>query len=155
MKVLILYHTKTGHTLEAADAVAEGIRSSGSTAHLVSLGEFSPEGLSDYGGFIVASPCWTGSLTPDGVAFPVSKVLKDLSPGALAGLKCGGISVHSGIGGETTVGTIGRLLSEKGCQAFAPGPVARAGVPFSLWRGPSVRSEDEERFAAYGAEFAS
>jgi menaquinone-dependent protoporphyrinogen IX oxidase len=29
MKVLILYHTKTGPTLEAANATAEGIRSAG------------------------------------------------------------------------------------------------------------------------------
>jgi menaquinone-dependent protoporphyrinogen IX oxidase len=35
MKVLILCFTKTGHTLEAANATAEGIRSVGSEADLL------------------------------------------------------------------------------------------------------------------------
>ena len=45
------------------------------------------------------------------------------------------------------------LLSKKGCKDYRPGPVAKAGVPFSLWKGPSVGPQDEERFKAYGAEF--
>jgi len=35
VRILFLYYSKTGHTLEAARATAEGIRSAGSEADLV------------------------------------------------------------------------------------------------------------------------
>ena len=44
-------------------------------------------------------------------------------------------------------------MSQKGCEDYRPGPVARAGVPFSVWKGPSVGARDAEIFKAYGAEF--
>jgi len=153
MNVTILYYTKTGHTLQAAEAVAAGIRSAGSEAGLVAVRDFAPELLADSAGLIVASPCWAGSITPSGVSRPVRKVLASLRAEALAGKRCGGISVHSKMGGETTVKTLGKLLSAKGCDDYRPGPAAKAGVPFSLWKGPSVKPRDEQRFRAYGAEF--
>ena len=155
MKILILYHTKTGHILEAADAVAEGIRSAGSDVDLIPVRDFDPGQLADYDALIVASPCWGGSITPSGVAFPILQALNGLGPDALGDAKCAGISVHSGTGGETTIRTIGEILTRKGCQAYTPGPVARAGIPFSLWKGPSVPPEDEARFVAFGREFAT
>ena len=39
MKVLVLYHTKTGPTLEVVTAVAEGSRAAGSEAELVGAAE--------------------------------------------------------------------------------------------------------------------
>ena len=57
--------------------------------------------------------------------------------------------------GHTTVETLGRLLACKGCEDYRPGPAAKAGTPFSLWKGPSVGAEDEARFKAYGAGFAT
>ena len=153
MKVLILYYTKTGHTLEAANATAAGIRSAGSEADLVTVKNFRPQTIADYDALIVGSPCWAGSITPGGVAKPVLRTLAFLPSDSLKGKRCGGISVHSGTGGETTVRTIGRLLTEKGSEDYRHGPAARAGVPFSLWKGPSVAAEGEERFRAYGAHF--
>ena len=153
MKVLILYHTKTGHTLEAANATAEGIRSAGSQADLVSAKNWNPTALANYDALIVGSPCWAGSVTSSGVATPITRALDSLAPGALQGKRCSGISVHSGMGAETTVRTIGEILAQKGAADYRPGPVARAGVPLSLWKGPSVSVEDEERFRAFGAEF--
>jgi flavodoxin len=155
MKVLILYYTKTGHTLEAANATAQGIRSAGSEADLVTVKAFDAADLAHYDALIVGSPCWAGSLTPLGVAEPMVKALDALAPGSLAGKRGSGISVHSGIGGATTVRTIGEILAQKGCEDYRPGPVARAGVPFSLWKGPSVSREDEARFTAFGAEFVT
>ena len=43
----------------------------------------------------------------------------------------------------------------RGAKDYRPGPAAKAGVPFSLWKGPSVSSQDEERFKAYGAQFVA
>jgi len=153
MRVLVLYYSKTGHTLEAAKATAEGIRSAGSEAHLVAVDDVRAAALPDHEGLILGSPCWAGSVTPWGVATPVLRALDSLPPDALKGKRCGGISVHSQMGGKTTVVTLGRLLSQKGCEDYRPGPAAKAGVPFSLWKGPSVGAQDEARFRAYGAGF--
>ena len=153
MKVLILYYTRTGHTLEAAQAAAEGIRSAGSEAALIPLNEFEAADLTAADALIVGSPCWAGSMTPMGIALPMYRALKDLPETAASGKRCGGISVHAGMGGETTVATIGKVLAQKGCTDYLPGPAARAGSPLSLWTGPEVSPEDLARFRAYGAAF--
>ena len=79
MRVLILYYSKTGHTLEAANATAEGIRSAGSAADMTDVKGFLPEDVAAYDGFIVGSPCWAGSVTPWGVAKPVLNAFRMFS----------------------------------------------------------------------------
>lgn len=155
MKVLILYHSKTGHTLEAVTATAEGIKSTGSEVDLIEAADFKAEMMTDYQGFIVGSPCWAGSITGSGVAGPVARALKSLSAKSLESKRCGSVSVYSIAGGENTVGALGKLLKKKGCTDYKTGPVAKAGVPFSTWTGPSVTAEDEEQYKYYGAEFVS
>lgn len=155
MKVLILYYSKTGHTLEAVNATAEGIRSAGSEADLVPVADFTADSLSPYDGLIIGSPCWAGSVTGVGIAMPLLHPLKHLPADCLKGKRCGGISVHCATGGASTVKAIGKLLSGKGCTDFRPGPAARAGLPLSPWKGPSVSERDEQRFSAYGAEFVT
>ena len=155
MKIMVLYYSKTGHTLEAATATASGIRRAGSEADLVAVNNFRAAAVADCDGLILGSPCWAGSITAGGVAVPVHRALDSLPPDCLKGKRCGGISVHSKMGGKSTVKTLGRLLSRKGCEDYRPGPVAQAGVPFSLWKGPSVAARDEERFKDYGAAFVA
>ncbi len=155
MKLLILYHSKTGHTLEAVNAVAEGIRSAGSTVDLVAVSDFQAASVSDYDGLIAGSPCWAGSITGKGVAGPVSRALNSLPTECLKGKRCGGLSVHAKAGGKNTVMALGKLLSLKGCTDYRPGPVAQAGTPFSVLKGASVSSEAEAIFNAYGATFIS
>jgi flavodoxin len=152
MNVLILYHTKTGHTLEAANAVAEGIRSAGSEANLVPVSEFIAADSASYDALIVGSPCWWGSVV-GGIATPVQKALDAL--GGLEGKRCGALSVCAFMGAEGTVTALGDLLKRRGCREFKPGPTARAGVPLSLVKGPSVKDADRERFRAYGAGFVA
>ena len=154
MKVLILYFTKTGHTLEAASAIVEGIYSAGSQAHLVDTEDFSAADLANYDALIVGSPCW-GGIFGAGVARPIVKALDTLKPGDLQGKKCSGISVHAGKGADNTVKTLGETLRQKGCQDYTPGPIARAGVPFSLWKGPAVSPDAQERFRAFGVDFVT
>ena len=155
MKVLILYFTKTGHTLEAANATAEGIRSAGSEADLITAQDFDSAQLTGYDALIVASPCWAGSVGRPILAKPIDRALTALSTDDLREKRCGGISVHSGVGAENTVQRIGEILTQKGCTDFRPGPVARAGVPFSVWKGPSVSPQDEARFKVYGTAFVT
>ncbi len=155
MRVLILYYTKTGHTLEAVNAIAEGIRSGGSEADLVTVGDFQASMLMDHEGLILASPCWAGSITSSGVPKRILRVLEPLPAEALKGKRGGGISVYATKGGETTESSLSKLLTQKGCEDYRPGPVAKAGVPLSLWKGPAVAAQDEARFRAYGAEFVA
>jgi len=154
MKTLILYFTKTGHTLEAAEAVAEGIRAAGSEVALTAVADFDATLPADCDAFIVASPCWAGSAGVPMFPKPMERALAGLAADALTGKRCGGVSVHAGVGGENTVELIGTTLASKACSDYRPGPVARAGVPFSLWKGPSVKPEDEAAFKAYGTTFA-
>jgi len=155
MRILVLYHSKTGHTLEAANATAEGIRSAGSEATIVAATDFQAGTVAEYDGLILGSPCWVGSITHSGVAKPLIQVVDALPAGCLEKKRCGGISVHSQTGGAHTVKALCELLSRKGCKDYRPGPAAKAGVPFSVWKGPSVSSQDEERFKAYGAQFVA
>ena len=155
MKVLVLYFTKTGHTLEAAHATVKGIRAAGSEAELIAAQDFDAAQLAGVDALIVSSPCWAGSVGRPVLARPIERALTALAADALRGVRCGGISVHSGIGGEATVQYIGELLAQKGNTDYRPGPAARAGVPFSLWKGPSVSPQDEARFEAYGAAFVT
>lgn len=153
MKILILYFSRTGHTLEAVKATAKGIQAAGSDADIVKASDFEAAAVANYEGIILASPCWSGSVSPWGVALPVLRALNRLQPDSLKGKRCGGISVHAMTGGQTTVKHLGKLLSQKGCEDYRPGPAAKAGVPFSLWKGPSVGAQDEENFKNYGIEF--
>jgi flavodoxin len=155
MKIMILYFSKTGHTLEAANATAEGLRSAGAEVDLVALSDFAPEAIAQYDGLIVGSPCWAGSLPKSGVAKPLRKVLESLPANCLKGKRCGGISVHASKGGATTVGTLGRLTSQKVCEDYRPGPVAKGGSAMSLWKGPSVNTDDQERFKTFGEGFVA
>ena len=154
MKVLVLYHTKTGHTLEAANATAEGIRSAGSEVDLVTAKDFSPGQLTAYDALIVGSPCWFGSVA-GGIATPIKGALDSLAPDALQGKRCGAISVGAFAGAEGTIAAMGTVLERKGADEFRAGPTARAGVPLSLIKGPSVNARDEARFRAFGAEFVA
>ena len=155
MNILVLYHSKTGHTLEAVNATAEGIRSAGSEATVVAVTDFDANSLAAFDGLILGSPCWAGSITHTGIAGPLVQVVNALPAGCLAEKRCGGISVHSQTGGAHTVKALGKLVLRNGCKDYRPGPAAKAGVPFSLWRGPSVSPQDEERFRAYGTQFVA
>ena len=155
MKILILYHSKSGHTLEAAHATASGIRAAGSEAKIVAVKDFNANTLSDYDGLIIGSPCWSGSVNGSGIAGPLKKVINKLPSDFISTKRCGGISVFAFAGGQNTVRALKKVLSEKGCRDFKSGPATKAGVALSLWKGPSVTEQDEDLFKAYGTQFVA
>ena len=53
-----------------------------------------------------------------------------------------------------TLKHIERLLLSKGCINFKIGPVVKAGVLMSLYKGPSVKKSDELILKQFGIEFA-
>ncbi len=156
MKVLIVYFSKTGHTEEAAQAIAQGIKEAGSDSTMVKSDEFSADLLPDYDALLIGSPCRLGGVSKKlGVAPVVKRMLLALPQGALSEKKCGGFSVHCAVGAEHAVINIGKIVATKGCENYIAGPVAAAGAPLSLWTGKAVAPEDRERFSAFGKEFVS
>jgi flavodoxin len=150
MNALLLYHTKTGHTLEAANAIVQGIQSAGGSVTLVLAKDFNPQTINQYDVLIVGSPCWGGSIA-GGIAAPISEALNKITHD-VTGKLCAGFSVNAGYGGESTVKSIGESLKAKGCAEYIAGPVAKAGVAFSLWVGPAVKPEDLARYRAFGED---
>lgn len=153
MRVLMLYFTKTGHTLDAIKAVSEGIRENGLETDIVSLNDFNPALLKSCDAFIIGSPCWGGSMG-QGVPKPVKKVLESLEVNALAGKLVAGISINGGAGAENTIKGIGKIIEKKGCRNFIQGPTAKAGSPLSLWKGPDIKANDITRFKDFGKSLA-
>jgi flavodoxin len=150
MNALLLYHTKTGHTLEAANAIVQGIQSAGGSVKLVLAKDFTPQTINQYDVLIVGSPCWGGSIA-GGISTPISNAIKKIT-GEVKGKLCAGFSVNSGYGGESTVKSIGERLKAEGCTDYVAGPVAKAGAPLSLWVGSAVKPEDLARYRAFGED---
>jgi flavodoxin len=150
MNALLLYHTKTGHTLEAANAIVQGIQSAGGSVTLVLAKDFTPQTINQYDVFIVGSPCWGGSVA-SGVAGPITDAIKKIT-NEVTGKLCAGFSVNSAFGGESTVRSIGERLKAKGCADYVAGPVAKAGATLSLWVGPAVKPEDLARYRTFGED---
>jgi NAD(P)H dehydrogenase (quinone) len=150
LKALLLYHTKTGHTLEAANAIAQGIQSARGSATLVLAKDFIPQAIIQQDVFIVGSPCWGGSMS-HGVSTPIATAIKKIT-NELSGKLCAGFSVNGAVGGKNTVKALGERLRAKGCSDYLAGPICKAGAPFSLWVGPAVTSEDITCCQDFGAD---
>lgn len=156
MNVLIVYFSKTGHTGEAAHAIATGVKEAGSEVKIVKNDEFSASLLANYDAVLFGTPCRFGGVSSKlGVAPIIKKMLLALPENSLAGKKCGGFSIHFGGGAKHAVTNMGKIISTKGCTDYVAGPIAAAGAPLSLWTGKAVTPEDEVRFSAFGKEFVS
>ncbi len=153
MKIAILYYSKSGHTLNAAKAIEEGIKEAGFEATIINVRNLEPPILKTFDKVIVGSPCWGGCVLNNAVASPVSKALKKLPANSLKGKTCGAFSVFAVKGGDKTVKTLTDTLTSKGAEKCIPGPVVKAGVPFSVAKGPSITKEDLEALKQYGKDF--
>ncbi len=155
-RALIVYHTKTGHTRQAAEDVASGLTEEGVESDLKLATAMVAVDLEAYDLIAVGSPCWAGSMKVffSGVAGPIAKWLVGLAPRALEGKVVGAFSVNSSFGGKATVRSLERVLSDLGGRAPVPGPAVKAGAPLSLWRGPDASPEDRERLRQFGRNLA-
>ncbi len=78
MKILLIYHTKTGHTLGAVTPFVETLRSAGAEVLVVLAADFEPETMSKHDSLVVCTPCWGGSSGFVGVAGPIVRALNKL-----------------------------------------------------------------------------
>jgi flavodoxin len=152
MKALVVYWTHTGHTRRAAEDLAAGLRSAGVDVDLADLRAGNVPDPAEYELLAVGSPCHAGSIkfAGTGIARAVERWLRALPRGALAGKTAAAFSVHSGMGARRTVGSMEGLLADAGAKVVSPGPVVKAGVPFSLWEGPRASEADREALRAFG-----
>lgn len=153
MKMLIIYHTKTGHTLEAIKPFSDVAKSLGVQVDIVLAKKFKPETIAQYDAFVVGTPCWGGSSGMTGVATPIIKVLKKLPENSLIDKLCGGIAVHAKYGGAATLSHLEKLMEKKGCTELKKAPIAKAGVLTSIVKGKSVSKADEDVLREFGQEF--
>lgn len=157
MKALIVYWTHTGHTRRAAEDLAEGLSSVGVEVDLAGLQADSNPDLSGYGLLLAGSPCHAGSIrfAGTGIAAAMEHWLRGLARGSLDGKIAAAFAVHSKLGAQRTVGSMEGLLADAGARVISPGPVVKAGVPFSLWEGPRASQADREALRAFGRSLAS
>ena len=155
-RALVTYHTKTGHTRQAAEDIAEGLRQGGVEATLKPVSQVEAGDLAGSDLTVVGSPCHAGSVRVlfSGIAGPVSDWLGALPRGSLAGKAVGAFGVHCSLGAKATVQSLERLLTDMGGRVLIPGPAVKAGAPLSLWRGPDASPEDRERLRHFGRDLA-
>lgn len=65
MQVLVLYYSKGGNTKKLAEAVAQGVESTGAKAVLKSTQEVAKEDFTDSAGVIAGSPVYFGVMAAD------------------------------------------------------------------------------------------
>ena len=152
MRAIVIHWSKTGHTRRAAEDVAAGLRESGATAELLDLQHAEAPDLTPYDIVVVGSPCHAGSVkfAGTGIAKPVEGFLRGSQRGALAGKVAAAFAVHGNLGAERTRGSIEGLLADAGARVVAPGPIVKAGVPFSLWEGPQASADDRGKCREFG-----
>jgi len=101
-RILVVYHSESGHTEQMAKAVAEGAREAGAECDLVRADKVDVGGLKEYDGMILGSPTYYGHPSATLKAFVDATVRHH---GKLAG-KVGGAFASCGVlggGVETAV----------------------------------------------------
>lgn len=155
MEALIVYHTNTGHTKRAAEDIAEGLRAEGVDARLQSANEMTKWDVADEQIIVVGSPCHAGSVAiRAGLSGPVRSALRRLAASSLVGKVGGAFSVNCAYGGHRTVRAIEKHLRAAGARVAEPGVVVKAGVPFSLVKGPLASEEAREQLREFGRALA-
>ncbi len=147
MKVLLVYHTKSGHTLEAAKAIEEGVRYAGHAIEVVPVKECNHSKLKDFEIIIFGTPTWFG-----GACGPIKSFIHKIQDKDLSDKMCASFAVMGGSGGHKAVKEVEFLSMEKGCVDFVHGPVMQAGGFLSIWKGYPVTRGDLEKCRNFGSE---
>ena len=156
MKALIVYHSRTGHTAQAAGDIARGLQSGGAEVSVLETGELDERAArpADFDVVVLGTPVYGYRLyrLP---ARSVADWLASVGPAGLEGRTCGAFAVNAAWGGGLLVAAMERSLARKGGIVLAGGPVVRAGAPFSLWKGPDASAEDVRKCEDFGRRLAA
>ncbi len=132
--ILICYYTRSGHTREMSQEIAEGARQvPGARVEIKQVGEVKVDDLLEYDGLILGSPTYYGSM-----AAPIKQLLDEsvCFHGQLSGKVGGAFSSSANVAGgnETTVMDMIRALLIHGMVVPGKaggdhyGPVAIGGL---------------------------
>lgn len=148
-EALVIYHTKTGHTASAAEAVARGLQSARVKTTVKRLDEVSPGGLSPYSMIAIGSPTRGGRP-----ARKVKKFIRGLDKKALKGKQATVFSSYAAFRGRATLRHLRRLLKRRKAKVGPRGVAVKAGAPLSLWTGPDASGKDVKRLEKLGRSLA-
>lgn len=148
-KALVIYHSKTGHTASAAEAVARGLESGKVQTSIKRVSEVNPAELADFSIIAVGSP--TRGARPARV---MKRFLAGLDKKALKGKTASTFSSYASFRGKATLRRMKRLLKRRKAKKVLPGVAFKAGAPLSLWKGPDVGEEDVSRLEGLGKKLA-
>ncbi|MBU1671396.1 MAG: flavodoxin domain-containing protein [Actinobacteria bacterium] len=154
MNALIVYHSKTGHTRQAADDIARGLVSEGVEADVKAADGLSGKGALDgYDIVLFGTPTY-GNRRYNLPAKPVDDLMKSLAPGGLEGKTVGAFTVFAGYGGGKLVTNMEGSLAGLGGKVVGGGPAVKAGAPLSLWKGPDAKPADTTACEEFGRKVA-
>jgi flavodoxin len=154
MKALIVYHSKTGHTRQAAEDIARGLKSGGVEADLKSGEDLTgKKAVEGYDVVLFGTPTY-GNRRYSLPAKQVETLIKSLEPDGLAGKTVGAFAVNASWGAKTLVGNMEKALAGLGGKVVAGGPAVKAGAPLSMWKGPDAKPDDVAACEAFGKKVA-
>ena len=153
MKALIVYHSKTGHTKQAAEDIAKGLETEGVDCVIRDVAKGVTEPVEEFEIVLVGSPTY-GNRGYHKPARQVERFLDTLSPRGLEGKVCAAFTVHAAMGGVSVLGGMEEMLAERGGKVISGGPVVKAGAPLSLWKGPNASQSDVQTCEEFGKSVA-
>ena len=86
MKIAIVYYSSTGNTEQMADAVAEGVKSAGGEADVISVSDASAAIVNDYDAFAFGCPAMGAEVLEEGEFDPFFTEIEASLSGKKAGL---------------------------------------------------------------------
>ena len=146
---LVVYHTRTGHTGSAAEAIARGLESAKVTTTVKPLSKVKAEELEDYSMIAMGSPTHGGRP-----ARPVRKFIRGLDKQALKGKSATTFTSYAQFRGKATLRSMKRLLKRKKAKVAPRGVAVKAGAPLSLWKGRDIKEKDLVRLEKLGRSLA-
>lgn len=153
MKALIVYHSKTGHTKQAAEDIAKGLEAEGVECVIREAAKGVTEPVQEFEIVLVGSPTY-GNRGYHKPARQVERFLDSLSPRGLEGKVCAAFTVHAAMGGGSVVSGTEKMLADRGGKVISGGPVIKAGAPLSLWKGPNASQADVQKCEEFGKRAA-
>ncbi len=128
-RVLVVYYSRTGHTQEMAEAIAQGARGAGAEAVCAGVQNVAAKGLADYDAIVIGSPSYYGAMAGDIKKFLDETIaVQGTLRGKVGGAFCSSARISGG--NETTLLSIlhamlvhGMIITG-GSSTFPYGPVA-------------------------------
>ncbi|MHA1786359.1 MAG: flavodoxin family protein [Candidatus Helarchaeota archaeon] len=150
MRAILIYHTVTGHTLQAIKNISEGLKSMEVECEIEKVPISNDINLSEFQIIVIGTP--THAFGP---ARKISNFIKKLPANSLNNMRVGIVICFAGMGGSRTLKTLKKKLIEKGAKEPIEEVEVKAGVPLSIVKGPEASEKDQKRCIEMGRKLGS